>query len=281
MLHYRNHKMKISIPAIGFLLVSFLFSQKGNAQELFVFTEPASNMPSKSIGLRASNWLMYDRANARMNVQFLPELMWGANKNLMIHLDGFFTNQNGFFHGVGLGSYVKYRLYTADGVNKHFRLAAFGRVSLNGSAIFQEEIDLARNNTGYAAGLIATQLLHKQAISFTIGFVQAFNNGPDNKFPFSQPDQAVNYSISTGRLILPKRYLNYKQTNMNLMLEVLGQHLLGTDKSFIDIAPAVQFIFNSQTRLDIGYKFEMYSNMQRSASNGIMIRIEHLLFNVL
>ncbi len=160
-------------------------------------------------------------------------------------------------------------------------MAAFGRLSLNNSVIFQEEIDLTRNNTGYALGLIATQLLHKQAISATISFNQAYNNGPENKFPPGQSDQALNFSISTGRLILPRKYVSFKQTNVNLMLELLGQHLLDKNENFIDMAPAVQFIFNSQSRLDMGYKFQLYSDMQRVAPNGFMIRFEHLIFNVL
>ena len=64
------------------------------------------------------------------------------------------------------------------------------------------------------------------------------------------------------------------------MLDLMGQHLLGVNEDFLDLAPAVQFIFNSQTRLDIGYKIQLYSDMQRTAPNGLMIRIEHLLFNV-
>ncbi len=262
--------------------VAFILSiSKAGAQELFVFSEPASNMPAKSLGIRASNWLMYDKVNTRLNYQLIPELMYGANKNLMIHLDGFFTNQNGNFHAVGVGTYAKYRIYSADAVNRHFRMAVFGRLSLNNSAIFQEEIDLTRNNTGYALGLVATQLLHKQALSASFSFDQAYNNGQENKFPTGQADQAFNFSISTGRLILPRHYVDYKQTNLNLMLEFLGQHLLDKNENFLDMAPAVQFIFNSQSRLDIGYKIQLYSDMQRVAPNGFMIRFEHLLFNVL
>jgi hypothetical protein len=257
-----------------------LFINVAGAQELFVFSEPASNMPAKSLGIRVSNWLMYDKSSQSLNYQLIPELMWGVNKNLMIHFDGFFTNQGGNFHAVGAGTYVKYRIYTADAVNTHFRLAAYGRLSLNNSAIFQEEIDLTRNNTGYALGLIATQLLHRQAISATVGFNQAYNNGAENKLPPGQADQAFNFSLSTGRLIFPKEYVSYKQTNLNLMLELMGQHLMGENENFLDLAPAVQFIFNSQTRLDIGYKFQLYSDMQRVAPNGFMIRVEHLLFNV-
>src|ERR1700712_713866 len=195
------------------------------AQELFVFSEPASNMPAKSLGIRASNWLMHDQSAGSWNEQLVPELMWGVNKNLMVHLDGFFTNQGGNFHAVGVGTYAKYRIYSADDVNRHFRMALFGRLSLNNSAIFQQEIDLTRNNSGYALGLIATQLLHRQAVSATFSFNQAYNNGSQNKLPSGQADQAMNLSISTGRLILPKEYIDYKQVNMNLMLELQGQHL--------------------------------------------------------
>jgi hypothetical protein len=275
-----SHDMKKFIK-YGSLWVMIVFYFNGiRAQELFVFSEPASNMPAKSLGIRASNWLMYNNRGNMLNYQFIPELMWGVNKNLMIHLDGFFTNQGGNFHAVGAGTYAKYRIYSADAVNRHFRMAVYGRLSLNNSVIFQQEIDLTRNNTGYALGLIATQLLHRQAISATIGFNQAYNNGSENKFPPGQAEQAMNFSLSTGRLIFPKEYISYKQTNLNLMLELSGQHLIGDNKNFIDLAPAVQFIFNSQTRLDVGYKFQLYSDMQRVAPNGFMIRVEHLLFNV-
>ncbi|HSZ34959.1 MAG TPA: hypothetical protein VK772_16700 [Puia sp.] len=263
--------------SLGLILISY----RASSQELYVFTEPASNMPAKSLGIRASNWLMYDKSGSTLNYQLIPEVMLGVNKNIMLHLDGFFTNQGGNFHAVGAGTYIKYRLYSADAINRHFRVAAFGRVSLNNSAIFQEEIDLTRNNTGYAVGVIATQLLHRQAISASVSFNQAYNNGAENKFPPGQPDQAINFSISTGRLILPKEYLSYKQTNFNLMLDLMGQHLLKENGNFLDMAPAIQFIFNSQSRLDIGYKFQLYSDMQRVAPNGFMIRFEHLLFNVL
>src|SRR5580765_4412699 len=127
-----KHPIRI---ATGVLVIIFL-SGAANAQELFVFTEPASNMPAKSLGIRVSNWLNDDKANNTLNYQLLPELMWGVNKNLMLHFDGFFTNQNGNFHAVGGGMYGKYRIYSADAVNRHFRMAAFGRLSLNNSDIF-------------------------------------------------------------------------------------------------------------------------------------------------
>jgi hypothetical protein len=49
------------------------------------------------------------------------------------------------------------------------------------------------------------------------------DNGSNNKFPSG----SVNYSLSAAKLMLPKEYLDYKQTNLNLLVEVLGQTLGG------------------------------------------------------
>src|SRR5277367_425427 len=100
MLPCQNLNMKRFLKQIPVSLTLMLLSTLLKAQELFVFTEPASNMPSKSLGIRASNWLMYDKSDAMLNYQLIPELMWGVNKDLMLHFDGFFTNQGGNFHGV-------------------------------------------------------------------------------------------------------------------------------------------------------------------------------------
>ena len=67
---------------------------------------------------------------------------------------------------------------------------------------------------------------------------------------------------------------------MNLLVEVLGQTLGNNGRSYLDVAPALQFIFNSQARIDIGYRQQMYSSMYRSAPNGFLVRFEYLFFNV-
>jgi hypothetical protein len=63
-------------------------------------------------------------------------------------------------------------------------------------------------------------------------------------------------------------------------LEFIGQRLNDNQKSFLDIAPSVQFIFNSQARVDIGYRRQLYSTMERTAPNGMVLKFEYLLFNV-
>ncbi|HEY1030529.1 MAG TPA: hypothetical protein VGD89_02070, partial [Flavipsychrobacter sp.] len=79
---------------------------------------------------------------------------------------------------------------------------------------------------------------------------------------------------------LPKSYKDYGQTNFNIMLELLGQYLPESGTAYLDIAPSLQLIFNSQTRLDIGYRHQVHSSMLRTAPNGFLIRLEHVIFNM-
>ena len=61
--------------------------------------------------------------------------------------------------------------------------------------------------------------------------------------------------------MLPKEYKDYKQTNLNLMLEFLNQYNLGSGKYYIDIAPAAQLIINSVARVDVGYRHQLRSSL--------------------
>jgi hypothetical protein len=136
------------------------------------------------------------------------------------------------------------------------------------------------HNSGFEAGIVATQLLQKVALSSTLSIVKAYDNGNDNKFSYgSDKSKAINHTISFGKLMLPKRYTSYKQTNVNLMIECLSQVNIGSGKYFIDIAPSVQVIINSQSRVDIGYRKEISSTLLRTAPNGVFIRLEHNIFN--
>jgi hypothetical protein len=44
----------------------------------------------------------------------------------------------------------------------------------------------------------------------------------------------MNYTLSAGKLMPPKVYISYKQVNMNLMLELIGQPLNDNQKLFLD-----------------------------------------------
>ena len=262
------------------LLLAFLFIYSNTfSQELFVFTEPASNMPAKSLGFRDMNGFMFEK-DGKLNYHNMPELMWGINKKWMVHVQGFISNrQEGGFEAEGGSLYAKYRFFSEDAIKSHFRMALYGRYSLNKADIHQQELETMGHNTGYDAGFIATKLLHKVAISSTISYERALDNKPDYNFPITESNNAMNYTLSVGKLMLPKVYTSYKQINVNLMLELLGQRLNENKKSYLDIGPSVQLIINSQARIDIGYRHQIYSTMERTAPNGMVLKFEYLFFN--
>ena len=262
------------------LLGALTLSLSSNTQELYSATEPASNMAARSIGVRLDNSLMDERNTFKINYHLIPELMLGVSKKLMIHGNTFFSNRTKKIRSEGGSLYAKYRFLSIDALQRHFRMAAFGRISYNNSDIHQEEINMYGHNTGLEAGLVATQLLRKVAFSSGVSFLKARDNGNNNKFIYgSKESKAINYTFSIGKLMLPQEYKNYKQTNVNLMVEFLTQFNVGSKKYYVDAAPSVQMIFNSQSRVDIGYRRELRGTLLRTAPNGFFIRLEHNLFN--
>jgi hypothetical protein len=251
------------------------------AQELFNYTEPASNMPARSIGIRLTNNILDEQHLKQTTYQLLPELMWGVNNRLMLHFEGIASNSGNPFTLVGTSLYAKYRLFSRDKVHQHFRMAAFSRISYNKSHIHYQEIETNGMNTGFEFGGIATQLLHKQAFSTMLSYEQITDNGNGNEIHSGNARNALNYTLSAGRLVLPKKYTSYQQTNFNLMIEILGQVQPQQGLHYIDIAPSMQFIIRSQTRIDIGYRKQLTGTISRMATNSLMLRVEHLLFNVL
>lgn len=269
----------------SFFLVAVVLSlsvpQHLLSQELFVYSEPASNMPTHSLGIRATNWAMYEQEGERINYHFIPELMYGVNRNLMVHVEGFISNRETnklVLEGGAL--YAKYRLLSIDELHRHFRAAVFSRLATNNSDIHQQTIQVNGHNSGYQLGFVTTQLLHKTAISLTGFYEKATNNGAGNELPVGFDRQAYNYIISAGRLFYPQNYRSYKQTNVNMMLELIGQWLPSSALHSLDIAPSIQLIINSQARVDLGYRFELYSDMYRTAPTGWLIRGEYLIFGV-
>ena len=195
-----------------FILLLFMFTaHSALAQELFVFTEPAINMAAKSFGFRANNYLMFESRSKKMNYHLLPEVMWGASRKLMLHAQAFLSNRNNRFVAEGGQVCLKYRFYSVDQVHSHFRLALYGRYSFNNSDVHQRAIDLNGNNAGYEAGFVATKLKNKLAVSASISYLHATDNG-NEKFVYADKNRnATNYTFSVGKLMLPKEYTSYNQ----------------------------------------------------------------------
>ena len=261
------------------MICFFVFSARLLSQELFVFTEPASNMPAKSVGIRTMNMFGTEGSNKKLNYHLMPEIMVGVNNKFMFHLQGFLSNVNNSFNAEGGSIYAKYRFLSKDDVHQHFRMALFGKASYNNALLHQEEIETSGHNSGFEGGLIATQLLHKVALSSSVSFENAIFNNVHHD-PVTQPNSAVNFTLSIGKLMLPKEYTDYNQTNMNLMVELLGQKLVGSSKNFIDIAPSIQFIFNSVARVDLGCRTQLAGNMERTSTTTYVVKLEYNFFSV-
>ncbi|CAH0207003.1 hypothetical protein SRABI27_01889 [Pedobacter sp. Bi27] len=252
----------------------------GFAQELYVFTEPASNMPTKSIGVRITNEGMFN--NPDFVSRTIPEVMIGFNKNLMMHAQGFLSDMDGKYRLEGGSLYAKYRFLSLDEAHSHFRAAAFGRISSSNRPNFTRDINLEGDNSGWQTGLIFTQLLHKLALSATLGYADAIITDKVLRLNTPQPDKMLSYSLSSGYLVLPVVYKDYKQPNFNVYLELLGKTDPSSGQSYLDIAPAIQVILNSTTRIDLGYRFQATGNMDnRYTKNMYLLRAEFNFFNVL
>jgi hypothetical protein len=262
------------------------------AQELYVSTEPASNMPANSLGFRVTSRFFKMEHEGTTAMRIEPEVMWGVTKKLMVHINAFASNQmQTSIEPEGAGIYAKYRFLSKDDVHTHFRMAAYVKGTVINNPFVPVDVpgmhydkpyrntdfDLDGGSSGVSGGLIATQLIHKLALSATGGYTRYLNNVKDN-FPEGLPANAVTYSLSAGYLLLPRSYHSFEQTNLNLYVELLGK--TNMNEQYIDIAPAIQFIFNSTTRLDLSYRTELTGNMQRNVFNTFLLRFEHNIFNV-
>jgi hypothetical protein len=258
-------------------LLVFIFGVKGESQELFVYSEPASNMPSKTVGFKFTG--LFPGA-ATFKQRYKPEVMFGINQNWMVHLSSTFSNY--YTSNVRYESakaYAKYRFYSNDDVHTHFRMAAFADVSFSRSPYTFDEMTLEGDNSGAQLGLIATKLVNKLAVSGTVSYTGFF---PENKTAMHNGERSLNmfnYSLSTGYLVLPREYVNYNQPNLNVYLEVLGANSLDNKQYVVDVAAALQLILNSNTKLNFGYRFQLTGNMSRMSERTWLFGLEHTIFN--
>ena len=289
----------------SFLLISVSYNSR--SQELYVSTEPASNMAAGSIGFRLNSRLYKMNHDSNFSSKrFEPEIMVGVGKKLMLHVA---VSASDMFQGKikfeGGSLYGKYRFYSVDDVHEHFRMAGYARVSVsndpqvfeklhkhylpdgNGGFIVHDEIvfhqsndiDLEGNSSGMGVGMVLTKLKNKLAVSGSAGYIKRFNN-IGHKILAYQPVNAINYTASAGYLLFPREYTSYKQTNFNLYCEFLGSSFLDQKQYFLDVAPAFQFIINSIARIDMSYRTCLKGNVKRMSDSYFLLRLEYNLLNV-
>ena len=261
---------------IFFILFFFICSYKTSAQELYINSEPASLIPkgTKVVRLTNSN-IFLDGSNIMGSIgnAFIvtPSLSYGLSKKIMVSGSFQFANKpyeqdmmpNFGFNGFKL--YSKQRILTTDKDKYHTRLSSFIKYSYHENKFMKDNLDLELQDTGFELGLIGTQLIKKLAISITSGFARISNI--DEKFiqGTTVKWQKINLntfknSISAGYLLFPRKYKSYNQTNFNLYLEYITNTIITKDfpsrynKFSSTLAPGIQFILLSRSRLDFSYK---------------------------
>lgn len=263
----------------------FLVAIDTSAQELYPYTEPASNMPAKSMSLKVAGMFGRDVHGGGFEQRYTPEIMFGLSKKWMVH--GAVTFSNMYANSLYYESarlYAKYRFFSRDDVHRHFRMAAFVMGSYSRNNLQHNELNLQGDHSGVQAGLIATQLWNKLAMSATVSETEVFDRTRGvETLPQQYAFQALNYSLSAGYLVLPFVYKDYDQTNLNVYAEILGGRNLDWkyEEYFLDLATSIQLIFKSTSKLNLGYRFQLKSDIYRNMESSWMISYEYIILNAL
>lgn len=318
----------------GILIFLFTFASLITfSQELFPLNLPASTLPKGVLGIREFNesYKEVDRFRNLFSLRF----MYGLSSKLTLMASGTVTNhhaknfplnlvshthsgnqtiyntgnyQRGLkypYQFTGIYLYAQYRFFSRDGKNKHFRMAAYADGSTVKVAHDESEPTLLDDTRGLGAGLIATYLNKKMAVSFTGGFIVpgAYSGfSPDSlggplistKIEYGK---AVKYDLSFGYLLLPLHYSNYKQVNLNLYLELEGkayqqakvyqyggiievpiQTPLLKAGNYVEAHPGFQFIFNSNLRVDVTAGFPLLNKSYARFYPTYMIGIQRYFY---
>ena len=257
------------------LFLSFIPSLS-SAQELYINTEPASLIPKGTKVVRLNHHSIFlDGTNIMGGIGnaiiMSPSISYGLSKKIMVSGSFQFSNKpyeqdmmpNFGFSGFKLSS--KQRILTTDKQKYHTRLSSFIKYSYHDNKFMKDNLDIELQDTGFEFGIIGTQLINKLAISVTSAVTRISNIDEKYTSGSTVKWQKINLntiqnSISAGYLLFPRKYKSYKQTNFNLYLEYLTNTIL--TRNFPDryhkfsstLAPGIQFIIMSRSRLDFSYK---------------------------
>ena len=270
-----------------FLIFLFLYNNS-YSQELYINTEAASLIPKGTKVIRFNySSIFLNQTNEKESIKnallFTPSLAYGLSKKIMISGSFQFSNKpyekdlgtNFGFNGFKL--YSKQRIFTTDKQKNHTRLSSFVKYSFHKEKFMKSIIDLELQDNGFEFGLIGTQLIKKLAISITSAYtrVNDIYDKSNNLFRLG----TLKNSISAGYLVFPRKYKSYKQTNFNIYLEYITNTI--TNKSFPErfnkfssiLAPGIQFIILSRSRLDFSYKIR-----KGDTENEFLLKLTYIIY---
>lgn len=265
------------------------------SQELFPHMQPASTVPKNVLAIRISNELFkeVDLVRSWQSIQFMsglsskltmteafnfsdhhgPKLQPGFisnDNNIGLHTHGGKKGVTYPYHFENLEIGFKYRFLSNDAEHKHFRMAAVLDLAGGNSPHDEAEPSLHGDNAGLSYGLILTYLQHRSAFSFNGQFILPHRYVQEDTATIEiRYGKAFEYGISTGYLLLPRVYKDYKQVNMNVYAEFVGkvygaasiskngtsiliEDVPGLEAgNYLEVRPSIQFIFHSNLRLDL------------------------------
>ncbi len=260
------------------LVLFFLVYNNSFSQELYINTEPASLIPkgSKVIRLNNSNIFLKDvnRDSLKTAKLFVPSFSYGISKRIMLTASFQFSNDpdiptNPKFGFNGFKLYSKQRIFSTDKQKFHTRLSSFIKYAYHDDKFMKDNLDIDLQDTGLEFGLLGTQLIEKLAISITSGL---------GIYTTENLKLAKN-CISFGYLVFPRKYKSYKQTNFNIYFEYMTNTVLNSDfplkydKFSYTIAPGIQFIIFSRSRLDFSYKKRKGEN-----KNEFLVKLTYIIY---
>ncbi len=227
-----------------------------------------------------------DVHSSRTLHRHMQDITLGVSRDLMIRGGTNFSNMHqNRFTWEAARLYAKFRFLSNDDVHRHFRMAVFAAGAYSRNHLDHNEINLQMGEqTGAQAGLIATQLWNRFALSATGSWNEVLNEERWDKIHEGRyAVRSINYSLSAGYLLLPFEYKDYDQTNINLYAELIGSRNINfpREKYFVDFAPSVQAIFNSTAKLNVGYRFQLSSDIYRITKNSWLVSFEYLFLNAL
>lgn len=286
--------MKSCVWAIVIVCL-FVSSTFVSAQELYPNSEAASNSPKDVLRLRGMTMF----APVMGDMMFSLKGMYSVTDKLMLSgtlnasswlADGFPSVVRVYpplFRSATL--YAKYRVFSDDKPHQHLRFAAFTELDYAPNNVSLSSY-LAGVKNGATAGGIGTVLLNRTAISATASYFL-----PITLFDTKGMESGIfNYSVSVGHLLLPERYTAYSETNLNIYCEFFGNlyappaathpHLdrpAVNERHYynrIDIAPALQLIFNSQAKLDFSLRTQLFDEYYTNRHWMAMLAFEWYFF---
>ncbi|MEY3433274.1 MAG: hypothetical protein RL131_1210 [Bacteroidota bacterium] len=278
------------IQILAIVTLTMAISYTSFSQELYVYSDPASNVPAKSLALKYGGKWIKDtyQGHEHIATRQMLESSMGVSKKLMIRPSLTFSNMYSLYPDLAVkfesaSIYAKYRFISIDDIHKHFRAAAYVKGVLSRNELQYDELTIDGDQSALQFGLIFTQLVNKLAVSANLGIHQVMDDERWLKYagPRNFGYQAFNYILSGGYLVYPKKYTSYEQTNFNIYFELIGGQGLDRTYSFVDFAPAVQLIFNSNTKVNLGYRFQVSGDVYRMARQGVYLSAERTFLNVL